>query len=105
MLRHRNPVLAAKMARGYVEELNRVVTDSTTSSARRERIFLEERVKDVKQQLDDSAKQLSQFSTKSGAIDISSQTKSMVDEGLQIAGRTNRWPKPTGGTSANLLRG
>jgi len=79
-----NPVLAANMARGYVDELDRVVTDDSTSAARRERIFLEERVKDVKQQLDDSAKQLSQFSTKSGAIDISTQTKSMVDEGFRL---------------------
>ena len=92
------------MAQGYVEELNRVVTDNTTSAARRERIFLEGRVKEIKQNLDDSAKQLSQFSTKSGAIDMPSQTKSMVDEGLKIAGRTHRWPKPTGGTCGKLTQ-
>jgi uncharacterized protein involved in exopolysaccharide biosynthesis len=79
-----NPVLAAKIAQAYVEELDRVVTENTTSSARRERIFLEERVKDVKQQLDESAKQLSQFSTKSGALDISTQTKSMIEEGTRL---------------------
>jgi len=79
-----NPVTASRIAGGYVEQLNRVVTDNATSAARRERIFLEERVKEVKQNLDDSAKQLSQFSTKSGAIDISSQTKSMVEEGLRL---------------------
>lgn len=79
-----NPVLASNMARGYVEELNRVVTDDTTSAARQERIFLEGRVKDIKQQLDDSARELSQFSTKSGTIDMPSQARSMVDEGLKI---------------------
>ena len=79
-----NPVLASNIAGGYIEELNRVVTGNSTSAARRERIFLEERVKEVKQQLDDSAKQLSQFSAKSGAIDVSSQTKSMVEEGLRL---------------------
>lgn len=79
-----DPVAASQIAGGYVEELNRVVTDNATSAARRERIFLEERVKEVKQDLDDSAKQLSQFSTKSGAIDISSQTRSMVEEGLRL---------------------
>jgi len=82
----RNPALAANIARGYVEELNRVVAENSTSAARRERIFLEERVKDIKQQLDDSAQQLSQFSTKSGAIDVSSQTRSMIDEGLKLQG-------------------
>jgi uncharacterized protein involved in exopolysaccharide biosynthesis len=80
----RNPVLASNIARGYVDELNRVVTDNSTSAARRERIFLEERVTDVKQKLDDSAKALSEFSTKSGAIDMPSQTKSMVDERLRL---------------------
>jgi uncharacterized protein involved in exopolysaccharide biosynthesis len=79
-----NPVTASRIAEGYVEELNRVVTDNATSAARRERIFLEERVKEVKQNLDDSAAQLSQFSTKSGAIDISSQTRSMVEQGLRL---------------------
>jgi capsule polysaccharide export protein KpsE/RkpR len=81
-----NPLLASNIAQGYVVELNRVVTDNSTSSARRERIFLEGRVKDVKQQLDDSAKALSQFSTKSGAIDIVSQEKSMVEAGLRLQG-------------------
>jgi uncharacterized protein involved in exopolysaccharide biosynthesis len=79
-----SPVIASQIAAGYVEELNRVVTDNATSAARRERIFLEERVKEVKRDLDDSAKQLSQFSSKSGAIDISSQTKSMVEQGLRL---------------------
>ena len=81
-----NPVLASSIAQGYVIELNRVVTDNSTSSARRERIFLEGRVKDVKQELDDSSKELSQFSTKSGAIDIVSQEKSMVEAGLRLQG-------------------
>ncbi len=79
-----NPVLASNIVRGYVMELDRVVTENSTSAARRERIFFEERVKDVKQQLDQSAKELSQFSTKSGAIDMPSQTRSMVDEGLRL---------------------
>jgi uncharacterized protein involved in exopolysaccharide biosynthesis len=81
-----DPSLAAELARGYVEELNRVVTDNSTSAARRERVFLEERVKEVKQDLDDSAKALSQFSTKTNAIDVSSQAKSMVDAEAKLEG-------------------
>ncbi len=79
-----DPVTASNIAQGYVEELNRVLTDNSTSAARRERIFLEARVKEVKQSLDDSAQKLSQFSTNSGAIDMPSQTKSMLDEGLRL---------------------
>lgn len=80
----RSPVLASTLARGYVEELNRVVTENSTSAAHRERVFLEGRVEDIKQKLDESAAKLSQFSTKSGAIDVPSQTRSMVDEGLKL---------------------
>ena len=74
-----DPAFSAELAQGYVEELNRVVTEDSTSAARRERVFLEARVKEVKQDLDDSAKALSQFSTKTKAIDVSSQAKSMMD--------------------------
>jgi uncharacterized protein involved in exopolysaccharide biosynthesis len=79
-----NPVLAASLAQGYVLELNRVITESNTSGAHRERVFLEGRLKEVKQQLDDSSSALSQFSTKSGAIDVPAQAKSMMDAGLRI---------------------
>jgi len=80
------PVLASNIAQQYVVELNRVVNDSSTSSARRERIFLEARLKDVKQELDDSSKALSQFSTKSRTIDMPTQARSMVDAGLKLQG-------------------
>jgi len=79
-----NPALASNIAQGYVEELNRVVTNNSTSTARRERIFLEGRLKEIKQDLDDSSKSLSQFSTDSRTIDISSQTKAMMDAGLKL---------------------
>lgn len=80
----RSPEFASNLARGYVEELNRVVTDNSTSVAHRERVFLEGRVNATKKDLDEAAKQLSQFSSKSGAVDVASQTKSMVDEGLKL---------------------
>jgi len=80
----KNPVLASNMARAYVEELDRVVTHNGTSAARRERIFLEERLKEIKQDLDDSAEALSRFSTKSRTIDMPSQARAMVDTGLKL---------------------
>jgi len=80
----KTPTLAANLANGYVEELNRVMSTDTTSSARRERIFLEERLKQVKADLDSSSRALSQFSSKSKTIDIDSQAKSMVDQGLKL---------------------
>jgi capsule polysaccharide export protein KpsE/RkpR len=79
-----NPVLASKIAQGYVVELDRVVTNNSTSAARRERIFLEERLKEIKKDLDDSAEALSRFSTKSRTIDMPSQARAMVDSGLKL---------------------
>jgi uncharacterized protein involved in exopolysaccharide biosynthesis len=80
----RNPMLASNMAKAYVEELDRVVALESTSAARRERVFLEERLKEIKQDLDDSAEALSQFSTKSRTIDMPSQARAMVDTGLKL---------------------
>jgi capsule polysaccharide export protein KpsE/RkpR len=80
----RNPVLASKIAQGYVEELDRVVALDSTSSARRERIFLEGRLKEIKQDLDDSSEALSQFSTKSRTIDMPSQASAMMGTGLKL---------------------
>jgi uncharacterized protein involved in exopolysaccharide biosynthesis len=79
-----NPVLASNIAQGYVEELDHIVTNNNTSAARRERIFLEGRLKEIKQDLDNSAKALSLFSTKSRTIAMPSQAKAMVDAGLNL---------------------
>jgi len=46
-----------------------------TSSARRERIFLEGRLENVKGDLDSAAKNFSQFASKNSAIDIPAQGK------------------------------
>jgi len=80
----KDPVFVSKIAQGYVEELDHVVTHNSTSSARRERIFLEERLKEIKQDLDDSSKALSQFSAKNKTFDLAVQGKAMVDSGTKI---------------------
>jgi uncharacterized protein involved in exopolysaccharide biosynthesis len=79
-----SPAVAASLAQGYVEELNRVVTRNSTSAARRERLFLEERLKEIKQDLDSSSAALSQFSSKNKTIDLPSQGKAMMESGLKL---------------------
>jgi uncharacterized protein involved in exopolysaccharide biosynthesis len=79
-----NSVLASNLAQGYIAELDRVVTHNSTSAARRERIFLEGRLKEIKQDLDDSSIALSQFSTKNRTISMPSQAMAMVDAGLKM---------------------
>jgi capsule polysaccharide export protein KpsE/RkpR len=88
-----DPKRASAMAQEYVAQLNSVVTQLNTSSAHRERIFLEERLSEVKQELESSEKEFSQFASKNGAIDIKEQGKAMVEaaallEGQLIAART-----------------
>jgi capsule polysaccharide export protein KpsE/RkpR len=83
----RDPKRAAAIANAYVEELDRLITELSTSSARRERIFLEERLNAVKQDLESAEKDLSQFASKNGTIEITEQTKAMVGFAANLEGR------------------
>jgi uncharacterized protein involved in exopolysaccharide biosynthesis len=83
-VRARNASLASQLAAGYVEELDSTVNHTTTSAARRERMFLEERLQQIKSDLDTSAETLSQFSSKNTTIDLSSQAKAMIDAGFKL---------------------
>jgi capsule polysaccharide export protein KpsE/RkpR len=88
-----DPKRASAMAQEYVAQLNSVVTQLNTSSAHRERVFLEERLSEVKVELEAAEKEFSQFASKNGAIDIKEQGKAMVEsaallEGQLIAART-----------------
>jgi capsule polysaccharide export protein KpsE/RkpR len=83
----RDPKRAAAMAQAYVEELDRLVAELSTSAAHRERVFLEERLQSVKQELDQAAGDLSQFESKNATLDIKEQGKSMVDAGAILMGQ------------------
>jgi uncharacterized protein involved in exopolysaccharide biosynthesis len=82
-----DPKRAAAMAQAYVADLNRLVAELSTSSARRERIFLEERLKTVNQDLEAAEKEFSQFSSKNTAIDIKEQGKAMVEAAAILQGQ------------------
>ncbi len=82
-----DPKRAAAMGQAYVEELNRLVAELSTSSARRERIFLEERLRTVNQDLEAAEKDFSQFSSKNSAIDIKEQGKAMVEAAATLQGQ------------------
>ena len=82
----RDPRRAAAIAEAYVVELNQLVTELSTSGAHRERVFLEERLKAVKQDLDDASQKFSQFASKNAAIDIKEQGRAMVDAASKLQG-------------------
>jgi capsule polysaccharide export protein KpsE/RkpR len=81
-----NPQRAAALAKAYVDQLNSLVAELSTSSAHRERVFLEERLKVAKQDLDDASNQLAQFSSKNNMLDIQQEGKAMLDAAGTIAG-------------------
>ena len=83
-----SPQRAAGMAQEYVEELNRVVTELNTSSAHRERVFLEERLAQVKQNLESAEKGFSEFASKNSAIDIQEQGKAMIESAATLEGQS-----------------
>jgi len=83
----RSPQRAAAMSQAYVEELNKLVAELSTSSARRERIFLEERLQTVNKDLESAEKEFSQFASKNTAIDIREQGKAMVDAAAILQGQ------------------
>lgn len=88
-----DPKRASALAQEYAAELNNVVTLLNTSSAHRERAFLEDRLGQVKAELELAEKDFSGFASKNAAIDIQAQSKAMVEavaivEGQLIAAQT-----------------
>ncbi|HLZ91909.1 MAG TPA: Wzz/FepE/Etk N-terminal domain-containing protein [Candidatus Acidoferrum sp.] len=82
-----SPQRAAAMAQAYVTELDRLVSQLSTSSARRERIFLEGRLLEVKGDLDVAAKKFSDFASKNTALDIPAQGKAMMEAAATLQGQ------------------
>lgn len=81
-----DPARAAAMAEAYVEELDRSVSQLSTSAAHRERVFLDDRLKVVKQELDQASVEFSQFASKNTAINIPEQGKAMVEAAAALQG-------------------
>lgn len=82
----RNPQRAAAIAQAYVEELDRLVAKVSTSSARRERVFIEQRLQTVKHDLDTASQQFSEYASKNTTLDIGVQGKAMVEAAAKLEG-------------------
>jgi uncharacterized protein involved in exopolysaccharide biosynthesis len=82
-----DPRRAAAMVQAYVEELNAVMADLNTSAAHRERVFLEQRLQVVKQELDRSAREVSHFSSQNATIDFEEQGRSMIAAAANVQGQ------------------
>lgn len=82
-----NPVRAAALAKAYVADLNNRISQLTTSSAHREKVFLEERLQSVKQELDAATLKLSRFSSKNKTFDPQIQGKAMLEAASSLQGQ------------------
>jgi capsule polysaccharide export protein KpsE/RkpR len=79
-----DPARARDIAQGYLDELNRLVTSTNTSSAHQERIFIEKRMHGVQDDLQKAQQQLSEFSSTHSTVDIKEQARAMVDAASRL---------------------
>jgi uncharacterized protein involved in exopolysaccharide biosynthesis len=86
-VRDGNAKRATLLAQANVDELNHLVVELSTSSAHRERVFLEERLVTIKENLDQASREFSQFASKNGAIDIKEQGRTMVESEALLQGQ------------------
>jgi uncharacterized protein involved in exopolysaccharide biosynthesis len=82
----RDPNRARDIAKAYVDELDKLLSTASTSSARRERMFLEERLKSIKSDLDASSVALSQFSSRNATLDYQKQGEATVEAAAKLQG-------------------
>ncbi len=81
-----DPVRARDLAQAYLDELNKLVTQTSTSTAHQERVFIEGRLHSVAADLERAQLDLSEFSSRNSTVDIKEQTRAMVDAGARIQG-------------------
>lgn len=85
-VRDRDGDLARAMVNAYVEELDALTAKVSTSAARRERIFIEQRLAEEKKSLEESEQQFSQFASTNMALNVPEQTRVMVEAAARLQG-------------------
>ena len=74
-----DPVRARDIAQAYLDELNKLVNNTNTSSAHQERLFVEQRLIGARADLEKAQQRLGDFSSTHATIDLKEQTRAMVD--------------------------
>jgi uncharacterized protein involved in exopolysaccharide biosynthesis len=75
---------ARDLTEAYIEELNKLLSAVNTSAAHRERVFLEERVKSLKNDLDTTAGELSQFSSRNATLNPQIQGQALIEAAARL---------------------
>jgi uncharacterized protein involved in exopolysaccharide biosynthesis len=82
----KSPERARDLASAYVRTMNDLMAQVNTSAAHRERVFIEDRLKTVKQDLDTASKQMSEFSSTTLTLDVKEQGKAMLQGAATLQG-------------------
>ena len=77
---------ARDIAEAYVEELNKLLNAENTSSAHLERIFLEQRLDSLRNNLDAASSKLSQFSSRNATLNPQAQGVALMDAAGKLQG-------------------
>lgn len=85
-VRDRDPSTAADMANEYVAALDRINRKLSSTQGRRKRIFLEERLKEVRNNLEQSELTLKSFQEKYNIVAIDEQAKTAIEGAARIKG-------------------
>jgi len=83
----RNAERAAGLAREYAVELDRIVSTLNTSSAHKERVFLQGRLGQVQQDLEKAEKEFGDFASKNATIDVKEQGRAMIGAAAEVEGQ------------------
>jgi tyrosine-protein kinase Etk/Wzc len=76
----KNPQVAADMANAFVDEIGKVNKDITSARSRQNRQFIEDRLSQVKSELDAARDALEQFQETNKTVDFDEQTKLAIDQ-------------------------
>lgn len=80
----RDPVVAAEMVNSFVERLDRVNREISTSRARQNRVFIQNRLAQVATELDSARSAFEAFQTTNKTIDFTQQIRLAVDQAIEL---------------------
>jgi uncharacterized protein involved in exopolysaccharide biosynthesis len=86
-VRDRDPKIAAEMANAYVYEVNNALARTNTSSAHKEKVFLEERLKQADSDLNTVSQQFSEFASKNTTVSLPDEAKAMLEGAAALQGQ------------------
>ncbi len=80
----KDPQLAAKIANTYIAELDRVNKETSVSQAKSKRLFVEERIKEAKVELEKAENELKEFQEENKAISLPDQVSAAIERAAQL---------------------